>query len=309
MKKKIIIIITAVIVAAGIGTGVFFAAKTNKDRSADNTLPGASESTDETMAEDIEYGSSYITKEEYDSNEPIQQTAVTDFVKGKFYAPTQYDTGNGLANINWSSDGMTVTVGELDASGDSDEYTVYKLNEFGEPILMTSYYYYSYDDGSPNEYRKEVEKPTYVYNDQHWVVKNLTEDYSDLYIEKYTDSYNHDSKGNITGIHYGVGNTENIKFTYDEYGNLVKFTFRDYYDSEPWAAGSGNDFLDIGDKIITVKNELNSVGLPTKKQEFFNGNTYSDIYSFSYTEVSEAQYNFYNQIVKTLFFLQAHDEF
>lgn len=306
MKKKIIIIITSVIVAAGIGTGVFFAAKANKDKSADNTLPGASESTDETMVEDIEYGSSYITKEEYDRNEPIQQTAVTDFVKGKFYAPTQYDTGNGLANINWSSDGRTVIFGEPDGY---DSYVIYKLNEFGEPILKTSYYYYSYDDGSPNEYRKEVEKPTYVYNDQHWVVKNLTEDYSDLYIEKYTDSYNHDSKGNITGIHYGVGNTENIKFTYDEYGNLVKLTFRDYYDSEPWVDGSENVFFDIGDKIITVKNELNSVGLPTKKQEFFNGNTYSDIYSFSYTEVSEAQYNFYNQIVKTLFFLQAHDEF
>lgn len=309
MKKKIIIIITAVIVVAGIGTGIFFAAKAKKAKSADNTLSGTFESTDETIGEDIEYEKFDITKEEYDSNEPIQQTAVTDFVKGKFYAPTQYDTGYGLANINWSSDGTTVTVGELDASGDADEYTVYKLNEFGEPILITSYYFSSYGDGSPPEYSKEVREPTYVYNDQHWVVKNLTEDYMDLYIDKYTDSYNHDSKGNISGINYGVGNTENIKFTYDEYGNLVEFTFRGYYDSRQWAYGSGNDFLDIGDKTITVKNELNSIGLPIKKQEFFNGNPYRDIYSFSYTEVSEAQYNFYNQIVKTLFFLRAHEEF
>lgn len=300
MKKKIIIIITAVIVAAGIGTGVFFAAKANKDKSADNTLPGASESTDETMEEDIEYGRFDITKEEYDRNEPIQSTnVVRKFKKRKLYAPTQYDTGNGLANINWSSDGRTVVFGEPDGQ---NGYVIYRLNEFGKPILKTSYYYTSYGDDSPPNYSKEVEKLTYVYNDKHWVVKSLDDDYADV--------YNHDSNGNITGIVYGCEKIENEKFTYDKYGNIVKFTVKDYYDSSRWRyEDSSHEVFNTGDRVVTVKYELNSVGLPTKKQEFFNGNPCQNVYSFSYTEVSEAQYNFYNQIVKTLFFSQAHYSF
>lgn len=105
--------------------------------------------------------------------------------------------------------------------------------------------------------------------------------------EAETTIYNHDSNGNITGICYSDGSTENEKFTYDKYGNIIKC---EYYDS-----------------IVTVEYELNSIGLPTKKQEFNNGSL-SQRYTneFSYVEVSEAQYNFYNQIIKTLKFSQAH---
>ena len=271
MKKNIIIIIAAVIVAAGLGTGAFFGARSSKTEPAIEA-----ESTVETTTEaEPEYGEFNITKEEYDKYEPIQQTAVTDFVKGKLYAPTQYDSGYGLANINWSSDGRTVTVAGPSVFGG---YAIYKLNEFGEPTLVTACGI-ACSDSESTQYGKTVIKPTYVYNDKHWVIK--------LSDEAETTIYNHDSNGNITGICYSDGNTENEKYTYDEYGNIVKC---EYYDS-----------------VVTVEYELNSIGLPTKKQEFNNGSL-SQRYTneFSYVEVSEAQYNFYKQIIKTLKFSQAH---
>ena len=291
MKKKVLVVIAAVILVAGIGTGVFFATRANKAEPTNSAQPSAGETTTE---EKIEYGEFHITKEEYDRNMPVQLTnPVQNFEKGKFYAPAQYDTGYGLADINWASDGRTVTVGNPEVFGG---YVIYKLNEFGETTLVQVYSEGSSDEGNP-EHRKKVLKPTYVYNDKHWVIKSSDDEKAEI--------YNHDSNGNITGICYSGGSTEDEKYTYDEYGNIVKLVMENYY-AGMGDVGYWNEY-DTDDRIVTVEYELNSIGLPTKKREFHNGDLSNrNTSEFSYVEVSEAQYNFYNQIIKTLKFSRAH---
>ena len=127
MKKRIIISAIAVVLAAGIGTGVYFGARANKSEPTNSISSGAAESTNKTTTEEaVEYGEFNVTKEEYNNNSPIETEPVRNFEKGKFYAPINYIASYGTLNINWGSDGRTVTIaGFTDESG----FTVLKLNE------------------------------------------------------------------------------------------------------------------------------------------------------------------------------------
>lgn len=297
MKKNIIIIIAAVILAAGIGTGVFFAAKANKDKSADNTLPGASESTDETTTEEkIEYGEFNVTEEEYDRNMPVHSNPVQNFEKGKYYAPISYIASYGPLNINWGSDGRTVTIeGFTDAGG----FTVLKLNEYGEVIGKTYYDTDSSYDSEDIKYVKNVMKPTEIYNESHRLIA-----FSDS-LQKY--AFEHDEKGNITKAVCGTPDDFMETFEYDANGNIVKFVIKDYY--KKLGDGGYWENYDSYDRIVTVRYELNSLGIPVRMFERYNGEDTEDEHGLSYAEVSEAQYKFYNYSLKAKIFSVSHSTF
>lgn len=340
--KKVIVAVISIVLIAGIGIGIYFGVRSkNKSQKADmsdtttadvfvttkeelaneETTKETSEKTTEdgtakeerskavnnkqtnstvrtnattkhSTVETVKYGKSSITKSEFDKYAPIESKSTNSFEKGKFYAPTRYYAGYGYSNISWGDDGRTVVVGFCPLSAG---HIVYKLNEYGE-IVEETHYYARNEDVDKVVYIKEVVKPTEVYNDKHWLVEERG--------DKYKKQYEHDERGNITKVIHSqsLGGTD--EFTYDEYGNIIKFVIKDYYsvfDGE----GYWKDY-DSHDRIVTIRPELNSVGLPMKQWEKYNGSEREKEYTFSYVEVSKAQHNFYVQSLKTQKFADAH---
>ena len=70
MKKKVVTSVIAVILAAGIGTGVYFGVK-SKDKAPQPNAPEVTTLDETTTEEKIEYGEFNVTKEEYDRNMPV----------------------------------------------------------------------------------------------------------------------------------------------------------------------------------------------------------------------------------------------
>ncbi len=293
MKRKILASVIAVILAAGIGTGVFFCVRSNKTDPVSDTPSSTVGSTVEATTEaEPEYGEFNITKEEYDKYAPAKQTAVTDFVKGKLYAPIYYTASYGTLNINWGSDGRTVTI---EGFTDNIGFTVLKLNEYGEVIGKTHYENDS-NDFEDKKYVKNVMKPTEVYNEKHFLIA-----YSDS-LQKYT--FEHDNKGNITKAICGTSDNFQEAFDYDANGNIVKFVIKDYY-KKLGDGGYWEDY-DSYDRIVTARYELNSLGIPVKMFEKYNGEDSEDERALGYAEVSEAQYKFYNYSLKAKMFAMSH---
>ena len=293
MKKNIIIIIAAVILVAGIGTGVFFATRATKAEPTNSAQPSTGETTTE---EKIEYGEFHITQEEYDRNMPVHSNPVQNFEKGKFYAPIDYIVSYGTLNINWGSDGRTVTIeGFTDEGG----FTVLKLNEYGEVIGKTYYDTDSSYDSEDTKYVKNVMKPTEVYNENHMLIAFSNS------LRKY--AFEHDANGNITKAVCGTPDDFMETFDYDANGNIVKFVIKDYYKG----LGDGGywENYDSYDRIVTVRYELNSLGIPVKMFEKYNGEDTEDERGLSYAEVSEAQYKFYNYSLKANLFTKSHSTF
>ena len=290
--KKAMLIILAIIIIAGIGTGVFLADKLRKNNSesvqADEKV---SETTTEIQNTKIEYGEFDITEEEYKKDYPSKSEATDTFENGKYYAPIQVESGYGPAGINWGKDGKTVTVEGSPVFGG---YTIYKLNEYGEVLTIINYDI-SYSDQERTDYVKNVIKPSYVYDAKHWLVKSSNDSDADI--------YEHDEKGNIVKIIHGSSAVETETFTYDENGNIIKFVIEDYY--EGMGDGYWNDY-DTDDRIVSIRTELNSAGLVVRQWEKYNGEDEENEYEFSYAEVSPAQYNFYNQCLKAQIFSKAH---
>lgn len=340
--KKVIVAVISIVLIAGIGIGIYFGVRSkNKSQKADmsdtttadvfvttkeelaneETTKETSEKTTEdgtakeerskavnnkqinstvrtnattkhSTVETVKYGESSITKSEFDKYAPIESKSTNSFEKGKFYAPTRYYAGYGYSNISWGDDGRTVVVGFCPLSAG---HIVYKLNEYGEIVEETKYYARN-EDVDKVVYIKEVVKPTEVYNDKHWLVETTEYDCK--------HQYEHDEKGNITKIIYSQSMGGTDAFTYDEHGNIIKFVIKDYYK----VLGSGGYWKDYDshDRIVTIRPELNSVGLPMKQWEKYNGDEIEREYNFSYVEVSEAQYNFYVQSLKSQKYALAH---
>ncbi len=295
MKKNIIIIIAAVILAAGIGTGVYFGVK-SKDKAPQPNAPEVTTLDETTTEEKIEYGEFNVTKEEYDRNMPVHSNPVQNFEEGKFYAPISYIASYGTLNINWGSDGRTVTIEGFTGVGG---FTVLKLNEYGEVIGKTYYDTDSSYDSEDTKYIKNVMKPTEIYNESHRLIAFSSS------LQKY--AFEHDEKGNITKAVCGTPDDFMETFEYDANGNIVKFVIKDYYKG----LGDGGywENYDSYDRIVTVRYELNSLGIPVRMFERYNGEDTEDEHGLSYAEVSEAQYKFYNYSLKAKIFAMSHSTF
>lgn len=293
MKKRIIISAIAVVLAAGIGTGVYFGARANKSEPTNSISSGAAESTNKTTTEEaVEYGEFNVTKEEYDRNMPVHSNPVQNFEKGKYYAPISYIASYGTLNINWGSDGRTVTIaGFTDESG----FTVLKLNEYGEVVGKTQYDTVS-DESEDTRYVKNVMKPTEIYNESHRLIA-----FSDS-LQKY--AFEHDEKGNITKAVCGTPDDFMETFEYDANGNIVKFVIKDYY--KKFGDGGYWENYDSYDRVVTARYELNSLGIPVRMFERYDDDTSESERELSYAEVSEAQYNFYNYSLKAKIFAMSH---
>ena len=254
MKKNIIIIIAAVILAAGIGTGVYFGVK-SKDKAPQPNAPEVTTLDETTTEEKIEYGEFNVTEEEYDRNMPVHSNPVQNFEEGKYYAPISYIASYGTLNINWGSDGRTVTIEGFTGVGG---FTVLKLNEYGEVIGKTYYDTDSSYDSEDTKYVKNVMKPTEIYNESHWLIA-----FSDS-LQKY--AFEHDEKGNITKAVCGTPDDFMETFEDDANGNIVKFVIKDYYKG----LGDGGywENYDSYDRIVTVRYELNSLGIPVRMFEY-----------------------------------------
>lgn len=292
MKKNIIIIIAAVILAAGIGTGVYFGVK-SKDKAPKPNAPEVTTFDETTTEEKIEYGEFNVTKEEYDRNMPVHSNPVQNFEEGKFYAPISYIASYGPLNINWGSDGRTVTI---EGFTDDGGFTVLKLNEYGEVIGKTYYDTDSSYDSEDIKYVKNVMKPTEIYNESHWLIAFSSS------LQKY--AFEHDEKGNITKAVCGTPDDFMETFEYDANGNIVKFVIKDYY--KKLGDGGYWENYDSYDRIVTVRYELNSLGIPVRMFERYNGEDTEDEHGLSYAEVSEAQYKFYNYSLKAKIFAMSH---
>ena len=296
MKKNIIIIIAAVILAAGIGTGVYFGVK-SKDKAPQPNAPEVTTLDETTTEEKIEYGEFNVTEEEYDRNMPVQLTnPVQNFEEGKYYAPISYIASYGTLNINWGSDGRTVTI---EGFTDDGGFTVLKLNEYGEVIGKTYYDTDSSYDSEDTKYVKNVMKPTEIYNESHRLIA-----FSDS-LQKY--AFEHDEKGNITKAVCGTPDDFMETFEYDANGNIGKFVIKDYY--KKLGDGGYWENYDSYDRIVTVRYELNSLGIPVRMFERYNGEDTEDEHGLSYAEVSEAQYKFYNYSLKAKIFSVSHSTF
>ena len=296
MKKNIIIIIAAVILAAGIGTGVYFGVK-SKDKAPQPNAPEVTTLDETTTEEKIEYGEFNVTEEEYDRNMPVQLTnPVQNFEEGKYYAPISYIASYGTLNINWGSDGRTVTI---EGFTDDGGFTVLKLNEYGEVIGKTYYDTDSSYDSEDTKYVKNVMKPTEIYNESHRLIA-----FSDS-LQKY--AFEHDEKGNITKAVCGTPDDFMETFEYDANGNIGKFVIKDYY--KKLGDGGYWENYDSYDRIVTVRYELNSLGIPVRMFERYNGEDTEEEHGLSYAEVSEAQYKFYNYSLKAKIFAMSHSTF
>ena len=295
MKKNIIIIIAAVIIVAGIGTGVYFGVK-SKDKAPQPNTPEVTTLDETTTEEKIEYGEFNVTKEEYDRNMPVPSNPVQNFEEGKYYAPISYIASYGTLNINWGSDGRTVTI---EGFTDDGGFTVLKLNEYGEVIGKTYYDTDSSYDSEDTKYVKNVMKPTEIYNESHRLIA-----FSDS-LQKY--AFEHDEKGNITKAVCGTPDDFMETFEYDANGNIVKFVIKDYY--KKLGDGGYWENYDSYDRIVTVRYELNSLGIPVRMFERYNGEDTEEEHGLSYAEVSEAQYKFYNYSLKAKLFTMSHSTF
>ena len=63
---------------------------------------------------------------------------------------------------------------------------------------------------------------------------------------------------------------------------------------------------DSYDRVVTARYELNSLGIPVRMFERYDDDTSESERGFSYAEVSEAQYNFYNYSLKAKIFAMSH---
>ena len=266
--KKVVAIIVAVVIAAGVGTGAWYVLKTR------NT-----ESTSEEKPESVR---TVIDQEEYATNAPYQTVPDVELHEGWYYVPINtYNAGYGPLIIEWVVDGYTVKVENF---RHNDGYAVFTLNEYGE---VTEKIYYETDVdafGNPKFY-KNVVTPRDRYNEKHWLLEWDDGDASFL--------FEHDDKGNVTE-RYRISDTKTSEyFSYDKYGNIDKFVVKNIYSSFIGYAGTK-------DMVVDFENKLDSLGNIVERQKTINGTFKGDtVATYKYSEVSEAQYMFYNNFLKT----------
>lgn len=293
MKKKVVTSVIAVILAAGIGTGIYFGVK-SKDKAPQPSAPEVttlSETT--TTAEAVKANSdnkkaeattveptagntgkieflNIMTRDEFNKAYPICTNPVKSFSTGKYYAPIAENTGDGVMALRWGTDGRSVMVTTDEENG---FYTFYKLNDYGE-IIENGYYSVSETDSNKMDYLKRTSK--FWYNENHEIIKYGSS-------KSESSNYTYDKDGNLTSF----GNdfvTE--KLTYDSNRSLIK-----YY------SGSTDE---LTGKTITFRYKTNNIGLPVYVWTSVTDGAEDEGRSIDYTEVSKAQYNFYMSYLKAL---------
>ena len=292
MKKNIIIIIAAVIIAAGIGTGTFFVVRSRSKAPQPNTpeattvseasaeTEASTQETAEKTAEGqkaetttekptagntgkIEY-SNIMTKTEFNKAYPICTNPVKSFSAGKYYAPIADKTGDGIMALRWGTDGKSVMV-----TTDEENccYTFYKLNDYGE-IIENGYYSISSTDSTKMDYLERASK--FGYNDKHEIISYAS-----------SVNYTYDKDGNLTST-----DTSEELLTYDSNRNIIKFYV------------SSNDYR--SSHLETFRYKTNDLGLPIYVWTSVNGGAEDNGRSIEYTEVSKAQYDFYMSYLKAI---------
>ena len=195
MKKKVVTSVIAVILAAGIGTGVYFGVKSKDKASQPNapevtTLDETTTSVDEKTTEAVKANavdkkteattveptagntgkiqySNIMTRDEFNKAYPICSNPVKSFSTGKYYAPIAENTGDGVMALRWGTDGRSVMV---TTDADNNLYTFYKLNDYGE-IIENGYYGVSETD-SMLMYGKEASNRKQEIDRQHYTIPN-----------------------------------------------------------------------------------------------------------------------------------------
>lgn len=202
----------------------------------------------------------------------VEKTVVK---KKGFYAPTQYRSSGPPVKIVWDSKGDSVRLVH-----ESSSYDEYILNEFGEIVSVISY-----SNGSSKEKNMEFE-----YNDKHLITK--------MKDERSTTLFEYDRNDNVSLAYYEGQKDAGCHFYYDENGNITKFVIKDYY-KDMKDEGYLKDYY-ADDRIVDFRYTFNSNGYPDKEWVYFDGKLYTEEHSITYSKVSEAQYKFYMNYLRTV---------
>ena len=198
--------------------------------------------------------------------------------KKGFYAPTQCSYSGPPIDIVWQSNGKTVRL--VDEAPSFDEY---KLNEFGEIVSVFSCYNGTYQE-------KNIE---FEYNEKHLITKQKG--------ESYTIIFEYDRNDNVSLAYYEGQKDTGCHFYYDKNGNITKFVIKDYY-KDMSGEGYWKDY-DTDDRIVDFRYTFNSNGYPDMQWTDFNGEKSSYGVNITYSEVSEAQYKFYMNYLRTRIYM------
>ena len=307
MKKKIIMSVIAVVLVAGIGTGVYFGVRAKNKASQTNTSETTTLSENETTAgekttESVKVNAesqkteattapkaanstikaesnSSITFDEFNKKYPLCTNPVESFEKGKYYVPTSGKVRYGERPLLWGADGKSVLVSE---NSDKRIYTLYKLNDYGEIIEMG--YYTLSQNNDAFDYEKRLSGDTYRYDENHRIVSIGASDKA---------SFKYDRNGNMTD--YNVDQNPNEKLYYDSNGNIIKC----YIPS----------FRDQTEKMVTFRYKMNSFGLPVCVWSSVNGGAEDSGRNIEYTNASKAQYDFYMNYLRVKLCLNENYDF
>lgn len=265
--KKVVAIIVAIVIAAGIGTGAWYALKTKN-----------AESTSEQKPESVR---TVIDQEEYDMNVPEQTVPDAELHEGLHYVPiNSYNAGYGPLKIEWGANGYTVKVENF---RHNDGYAVFTLNEFGE-VTEKIYYETDVDAFGKTKFYKNVVTPRDRYNEKHQLLEWDDGDASFL--------FEHDDKGNVTERYRSSETNTHELFSYDKYGNIDKFVIKDFY--KTFHEHEGSD-----DRTVEFENKLDSFGNITEQHKTYDGYEDPSYSVYDCFEVSEGQYKFYKNFLET----------
>lgn len=206
------------------------------------------------------------------SNNKVDNTVVK---KKGFYAPTQYRSSGPPVKIVWDSKGDSVRLVH-----ESSNYDEYLLNEFGEIVSFRSYY-----NGSYHEKNTEFE-----YNEKHLITK--------MRDERSTTIFEYDRNDNVSLVYYEGNKYYGCNFYYDENGNIIKIVLKDF--NKNLIGEKSLEVCGSYDRIVDFKYTFNSNGYPDKEWVYLDGNLDTEEHSITYSKVSEAQYKFYMNYLRTV---------
>ena len=210
------------------------------------------------------------------NNNSSDNRVENNVVKKKgFYAPTQYRSSGPPVKIVWDNKGDSVRL-----VYESSNYDEYRLNEFGEIVSFLSYY-----NGSYHENNTE-----YEYNEKHLITK--------MKDERATTLFEYDRNDNVSLAYYEGQKDAGCHFYYDESNNIIKIVIKDF--NKKIMGEKSLEVCGSYDRIVDFKYTFNSNGYPDKEWVYLDGNLDTDESSITYSKVSEAQYKFYMNYLRTV---------
>ncbi len=146
---------------------------------------------------------------QYDENNNIQKTTVSEFEDGKLKTSTIFDAGNKKTSqsLSFYENDRLSKVERYDAEGNLEEYYTYKYNEEGKTVKYSAYY----SDGTLKKYT------TFEYNEKGLLETEKYFDGNDKSDGYYTFTY-HDSGNMKSSTHY---NADGKKVSEDFFEDIV----------------------------------------------------------------------------------------